>query len=68
MPRPQVTSMMTTSNVARELGMGSGQVISWIEHDALPKPTKVDGNGVRYFDDEWLKKAREIVNKKKNDN
>lgn len=65
MPRPRVTSEMTTTNVARELGMSTGQLISWIERGALPPPTSIDNNGVRYFDLEWLNKAREIVTRKK---
>jgi len=33
----------------------------------LPPPAFVDDNGVRYFDGEWLKKAREIVRARKED-
>ena len=61
MPRPRVTSQMTTGQVARQLGMKVGQVISWVERGALPPPSFIDNNGVRYFDQEWLTKAREIV-------
>ncbi|MBA7671509.1 hypothetical protein ES703_79667 [subsurface metagenome] len=61
MPRPRVTSQMTTTQVAREIGMKVGQVVSWVEHGALPPPSFTDNNGVRYFDQEWLRKAREIV-------
>ena len=65
MPRPRVTSQMTTTNVAREIGMSTGQLISWVERGVLPPPTFVDGNGVRYFDQDWVRKAREIVKNKK---
>ena len=65
MPRPRVTSQMTTTQVARQLGMSGGQVGSWVERGALPPPSFIDNNGVRYFDQEWLTKAREIVKTKK---
>ncbi|GAH97076.1 unnamed protein product, partial [marine sediment metagenome] len=28
---------------------------------ALPPPSFIDNNGVRYFDQEWLRKAKEVV-------
>lgn len=65
MPRPRVTNQLTTSEVARELGMKVGQVVRWIERGVLPPPSFTDNNGVRYFDQEWLNMAREIVNRKK---
>ena len=65
MPRPRVSSQMTTTQVARELGMNVAQVVSWVEHGALPQPIFTDNNGVRYFDQEWLREAREIVRIKK---
>lgn len=64
MPRPRVTSQMTTAEVAKELGMKTGRVVSWVEHGALPPPSFKDENGVRYFDQEWLRKAREILESK----
>lgn len=64
MPRPKVTKDMTTSNVARLLNMSSSKVVSWIESGALPAPTHIDENGVRYFDNEWLEEAKVIVNRK----
>jgi len=65
MPRPRVTNQMTTTQVARQLGMGISQVISWVERRALPPPSFIDENGVRYFDQEWLRKARKIVESKR---
>jgi len=65
MPRPRVTSQMTTTQVAKHLGMKVGQVVSWVEHGALPRPSFIDNNGVRYFDQEWLRKAQEIVKSKR---
>lgn len=61
MPRPRVPNQLTTSQVARHLGMSVGRVVSWVEREALPPPSFIDNNGVRYFDQEWLRKAKEIV-------
>ncbi|MBA7541245.1 hypothetical protein ES705_33552 [subsurface metagenome] len=58
MPRPRVTSQLTTSQMAKQLGMSVGRVISWVERGALPPPSFIDNNGVRYFDQEWLRRAR----------
>ena len=66
MARPKVTKDLTTTQAARQLGMRASQLISWVEHGALPSPTSVDNNGVRYFNRKWLKEAREIVRSKKN--
>ncbi len=65
MARPMVTSQMTTTQVARELGMSAGQLTSWVQREALPPPSFTDHNGTRYFDLEWLDKAREMVNRKR---
>ncbi len=64
MPRPKVNSQMTTAQAARQLEMSPSKLISWVEHGALPPPSSKDGNGVRYFDQEWLRKAREILESK----
>jgi len=64
MPRPKVNSQMTTAQAARQLGMSPSKLISWVEHGALPLPSSIDRNGVRYFDQEWLRKAREILDSK----
>jgi len=52
MPRPKVTSQLTTTQAANALGMSSDRVISWIERGALPPPSFIDENSVRYFDQE----------------
>ena len=65
MPRPRVTNQMTTVQVAKELGMKRARVVSRVERGALPPPSFTDDNGVRYFDLEWLRKANEIVESKK---
>ena len=67
MARPRVSSNLTTTQAARLLGMGVTQLVSWVEHGALPPPSSVDSNGVRYFDQQWLRKARDIVKNKKGD-
>lgn len=58
---------MTTTQVSKQLGMKTGQVVSWVERGALPPPSFIDNNGVRYFDQEWLRKAKEIVKSKRGD-
>jgi len=65
MPRPHVTSNMTTTGAARELGMSSQALLRRVKVGVLPEPTSIDKNGVRYFNEEWLEKARGILNKKK---
>ena len=65
MPRPRVTSQMTTSQVGRQLDMGVDQLVNWIARGVLPPPSFIDNNGVRYFDQEWLKKAKGIVKSKR---
>lgn len=65
MPRPRVSSQMTTTEVGRELGMKIGRLVSWVEHGVLPQPSFVDNNGVRYFSKEWLEEAREIATSKR---
>ena len=60
MPRPRLTGLMTTGKVARELGMSTDTVVRWMKCGILPPPTRIDNNGVRYFAQEWLKKAREV--------
>ena len=64
MPRPRVTSQMTTTQVAKHLVMNQQQVVYWVERGAFPPPSFIDNNGVRYFDQEWLKRAREILERK----
>lgn len=56
---------MTTAQAAKELGMKAGRVVSWVERGVLPLPSFTDHNGVRYFDQEWLKKAKETLRNRK---
>ncbi|MBA7525451.1 hypothetical protein ES705_17602 [subsurface metagenome] len=39
MPRPRVTSQMTTRQVARQLDMGLDQMVNWIARGVLPPPS-----------------------------
>ena len=55
---------MTTSEVARHLGMRVERLVNWIKHRVLPPQSSIDNNSIRYFAQEWLKKAREIVESK----
>lgn len=64
MPRPRVTSQLTTTQAAKHLGMSQSQLISWVERGALPPPSFIDNNGVRYFDQEWLNRASEVLERK----
>ena len=65
MPRPRVTGQMTTTQAAKHLGMSQGQLISWVERGAFPPPSFIDNNSVRYFDQEWLNRATEILERKR---
>ncbi len=67
MPRPRLTKKMTTREVARELGMTTETLLKWIKCEVLSPPTCIDKNGTRYFDQEWLKKAKAIVKSKRAD-
>ena len=52
---------MTAPAVRKELGLSRYQMDERIKRDLLPKPTLVDENGVRFFDQQWLGKAKEIL-------
>jgi len=58
---------MTSREVARELGMAVNTLLNWIKCGVLPPPSFIDKNSVRYFDQEWLKKARGVVRRKRGD-
>lgn len=64
MPRPRVTAQITTTQAAKHFGMSQGQLINWVERGALPPPSFIDNNGVRYFDQEWFNRAMEILERK----
>jgi len=64
MPRPKISNQMTTAQAARHLEMSPSKLISWIEHGALPPPSFIDKNRVRYFDQEWIRRAKQILRNK----
>ena len=64
MPRPRVGDYykyMTSTDVCRKLGITEYQLRTRLAQGVFPAPTMVDKQGVRYFDEDWLRKAREIV-------
>jgi len=65
MARPRLGSDMTTTIVARELGMSGGRLVRWVESGVLPPPSRYDRNGVRYFSQDWLVKARETLKQRR---
>jgi len=52
---------MTAPGVRSKLGLSRYQMDERIKRGLLPKPTMVDENGVRFFDQEWLGKAKAIL-------
>ena len=52
---------MTAPGARKELGLSRYQMDERIKRGLLPEPTLVDENGVRFFDQEWLGKAKEIL-------
>lgn len=64
MPRPRVGDYykyMTSTDVCRNLGITEYQLRTRLAQGVFPAPSMVDEQGVRYFDEDWLRKAREIV-------
>lgn len=53
---------MTTTTVGTALDLTASQVKKRLEKGTLPAPSRVTENGVRLFDQEWLKAARLILN------
>jgi DNA-binding transcriptional MerR regulator len=52
---------MTSTDVRRKLGITEYQLNARLAQDVFPPPTRVDQQGVRYFDDDWLRAAQEIM-------
>jgi DNA-binding transcriptional regulator YiaG len=42
MPRPRVTSQLTTTEVAKQLGIKVRHLLSWVERGVLPPPSFID--------------------------
>lgn len=52
---------MTSTDVCRKLGITEYQLNARLAQDVFPPPTRVDQQGVRYFDEDWLRKARDAL-------
>ncbi|GAI60648.1 unnamed protein product [marine sediment metagenome] len=53
---------MTTTDVCKKLGISEYQLRTRLAQSLFPPPTKVDGpQGVKYFDEAWLRAARKIM-------
>ena len=64
MPRPRVGDyyrFMTSGDVCRKLGISEYQLNTRLAQNVFPPPTRVDQQGVRYFDDAWLKAAQKAL-------
>jgi DNA-binding transcriptional MerR regulator len=63
MPRPTLSDhyrYMTTTDVCKKLRITEHRLRTRLAQGVFPPPTMVDGQ-VRYFDDDWLRAAREIM-------
>jgi DNA-binding transcriptional MerR regulator len=66
MPRPRVGDyyrFMTSSDVCRKLGITDYQLRTRLAQGVFLAPTRVDQQGVRYFDEDWLRAARKALEK-----
>ena len=64
MPRPRVGDyyrFMTSSDVCKKLGITEYQLNARLAQDVFSPPTTVDQQGVRYFDEAWLRAARKAL-------
>ena len=52
----------TASQARKRLGLSRFQFDLRIERGIFPRPTFVDTTGVRYFDENWIRIAQEILN------
>jgi len=67
MPRPRLADQneyMTSTDVCKKLEITEHQLRTRLAQGVFPVPTMVDGyQGVRYFDEEWLRQAQEVLEK-----
>lgn len=65
MPRPRLSDhyrFMSTTDVCKKLGITEHQLRTRLAQGVFPVPTMVDGyQGVRYFDEDWLRAAQKIM-------
>ena len=62
--RREMAGYLSTAKVARELGLTLYLVKARISEGVLPQPTRVSDNGVLLFDEDWLREAKAILNRK----
>ena len=56
-----VADFYTTRQVAKILEISRAQLIRRLRRGVLPKPTSVDENGTRLFDQEWVDEAKVLL-------
>lgn len=64
MPRPRVGDyfrFMTSTDVCRKLGITEYQLRTRLAQGVFLAPTRVDQQGVRYFDEDWLRAAQDAL-------
>ena len=64
MPRAtkkEMAGYYSTAQVARELGLTLYLVKARINEGVLPEPTRVSSTGVLMFDEDWLDRARDVL-------
>ena len=64
MPTPKLelsAKYMTAPEVRQKLDLSRYQLDIRIERGILPGPTLVDTDGVRYFDEQWLRIGKAVL-------
>jgi len=64
MPTPKLElahKYLTAPPVRKRLGLSRFQLDVRIDRGIFPKPTFVDTSGVRYFDEQWIRTAKAIL-------
>lgn len=64
MPTPKLElryKYMTAPEARERLGLSRYQLDERIRRGILPAPTLIDDSGVRFFDEDWVGKARAIL-------
>ena len=51
----------TAPQVYKRLGLSRFQLDIRIQRNIFPQPTFIDGSGVRYFDENWVRAAKTIL-------
>ena len=62
MARPSLKAhtYLTTTQVAKILGITDSKVIRWVDHGVFPWPSAMEGK-TRLFSREWLAEAQQIM-------